>query len=181
MLWTTSSADGLKLLMGNNGSPDASPIQRIRVSGMRCLRFEFASAALRLGLAISAGCASDADLPKTGSLASGTSLGNAAVERATRVATTAACAQAYGLAVDPTRLRAAYLTYETNHGTPRAQLATIGDSYDSAYQRASMACPSSDAADVRADLLRYQAGYFTPRTPPPPPAFDVPTVWGMQD
>jgi hypothetical protein len=148
---------------------------------MRCLRFEFASAALRLGLAISAGCASDADLPKTSSVASGTSLGNAAAERATRVATTAACAQAYGFAVDSTRLRAAYFTYETNHGTPRAQLSTIEDSYDAAYQHASMACPSSDAADVKADLLRYQAGYFTPRTPPPPPAFDVPTVWGMQD
>jgi hypothetical protein len=148
---------------------------------MRCLRFEFATAALRIGLAISAGCASDAGLQKTGSLPSDISPGNAATDRATRVATTAACAQAYGFAVDSTRLRAAYLAYETNHGTPRAQLSTIEASYDAAYQHASMACPSSEAADVRADLLRYQAGYFTPRTPPPPPVFDVPTVWGMQD
>jgi hypothetical protein len=101
--------------------------------------------------------------------------------RSVRVATTAACAQSYGLAVDATKLKANYLSYETRQGVPRAQVATIENRYDATYQAVAGRCPARDGTDVKADLLRYQAGYFTPRAPPPKPPFNVTTVWDMQD
>ena len=104
-----------------------------------------------------------------------------AMARSVRVATTAACAQTYGLAVDATKLKASYLRYETRQGVARAQIGAIENWYDAAYEAATARCPANDGADVKADLLRYQAEYFTPRTPPPDPPFNVKTVWDMQD
>jgi hypothetical protein len=54
--------------------------------------------------------------------------------RSVRVATTAACAQTYGLAVDATKLKANYLSYETRRGVPRAQIVAIKNRYDAAYE-----------------------------------------------
>jgi hypothetical protein len=132
--------------------------------------------------AVTAGCTGgESNIPQNALVSAASAIDADAMARSVRVATTAACAQTYGLAVDATKLKASYLSYETGQGVPRAQLAAIEDSYDAAYQAAAGRCSGKDGADLKAHLLRYQAGYFTPRTPPSEPPFNVKTVWDMQD
>ena len=132
--------------------------------------------------ALTAGCTGgESNIPQNALVSAGTANDGDAMARSVRVATTAACAQSYGVAVDATKLKTNYLSYETRQGVPRVQLAAIENGYDAAYQAAVGRCPAKDGADVKADLLRYQAGHFTPRTPPPDPPFNVKTVWDMQD
>jgi uncharacterized membrane protein len=87
--------------------------------------------------------------------------------RPAQVAFISACAQAYGYSHDPIKLRATYLSYEARHGATQAQLATIGNSYDSTFQaiadlgsRKAGYCSTKDGTAVWADLKRYQSGYF---------------------
>ena len=131
--------------------------------------------------ALTAGCTGESNVPQNSLLTGATAIDGEAMARSVRVATTAACAQTYGLAVDATKLKASYLRYETRQGVARAQIGAIENWYDAAYEAATARCPANDGADVKADLLRYQAEYFTPRTPPPDPPFNVKTVWDMQD
>lgn len=129
--------------------------------------------------ALTAGCTGgESNVPQNALVSAATAIDGDAMARSVRVATTAACAQSYGLAVDATKLKASYLTYETRQGVPRAQFVVIENRYDVAYQAAAGRCPVKDGADVKADLMRYQAGYFTPPSDPP---FNVKTVWDMQD
>jgi hypothetical protein len=130
--------------------------------------------------ALIAGCTGgESNIPQNALVSAAIAFDGDAMARSVRVATTAACAQSYGLAVDATKLKTNYLSYENRQGLPRAQLAAIENRYDATYQAAAGRCPNG--TDVKADLLRYQAGYFTPRTPPPDPPFNVKTVWDMQD
>jgi hypothetical protein len=131
--------------------------------------------------ALTAGCTGESNVPRNSLLTVATAIDGEAMARSVRVATTAACAQTYGLAVDATKLKASYLSYETRQGVPPAQIGAIENRYDAAYEAAAARCPANDGAEVKADLLRYQAEYFTPRTPPPDPPFNVKTVWDMQD
>lgn len=132
--------------------------------------------------ALTAGCTGgESNVPQNSLLTGATAIDGEAMARSVRVATTAACAQTYGLTVDATKLKASYLSYESRQGLPRAQIGIIENRYDAVYEAAAGHCPANDGADVKADLLRYQAGYFTPRTPPPDPPFNVKTVWDMQD
>jgi hypothetical protein len=87
--------------------------------------------------------------------------------RPAQVAFISACAQAYGYAHDPIKLRATYLSYEARHGATQAQLATIGNSYDSTFQaiadlgsRKAGYCSAKDGTAMWAELKRYQSGYF---------------------
>jgi hypothetical protein len=57
--------------------------------------------------------------------------------RAVEVATTAACARAYGYSLDPVRLRETYLNYENRQGASREQLRVVEQSYDATYQQVS--------------------------------------------
>jgi hypothetical protein len=121
------------------------------------------------------------DATTAGAPASGTSQQN----RSVVVATTAACAKAYGYSLDPVRLRETYLAYESKQGASREQLRVIEQSYDGAYQQIagsqSSACSGIDAATVKADVQRYASGYFAPRTPQPKEVFDVNKVWADQE
>jgi len=107
------------------------------------------------------------------------------LSRSVEVATTAACAKAYGYSVDPTRLRETYLGYESKQGASREQLRAIEQSYDATYQQIagpqSTSCSRIDAAAVKADVQRYASGYFAPRTPQPKEVFDVNKVWADQE
>jgi hypothetical protein len=71
------------------------------------------------------------------------------------------------------------VSYEARLGASQAQLASIGNSYDSTYQaisdlgsRKASYCSVKDAAQVRADLKRYQSGYFEARATLPSEASD---------
>jgi len=111
--------------------------------------------------------------------------GTSQLTRSVEVATTAACAKAYGYSVDPARLRETYLGYESKQGASREQLRAIEQSYDATYQQIagpqSPSCSRMDAAAVKADVQRYASGYFVPRTPPPKEVFDVNKVWADQE
>ena len=111
--------------------------------------------------------------------------GTGQLTRPVEVATTAACAKAYGYSVDPARLRETYLGYESKQGASREQLRAIEQSYDAAYQQIagpqSSSCSRMDAATVKSDVQRYASGYFTPRTPPRKEVFDVNKVWADQE
>lgn len=147
-------------------------------------RFAFISSSILIivGVALSAGCTGgQGDFPANALVSSGVTSDNDQTRRPARVATTVACAQAYGLTVDATKLRSTYLGYEARQGTTRTQLATIESNYDTTYQAVLGHCTERDGEEIKADLLRYQAGYFAPRTPLPAPPFDVKTVWDMQD
>jgi len=103
-----------------------------------------------------------------------------AAQRAARVAATSACAQAFGIAHDAVKLRASYLAYEATQGQNRAQLVDVEKSFDETMADARLkdsSCSSQDAKAIRADLRRYQAGYFAKRAEPPKPAFDGKEFW----
>jgi hypothetical protein len=112
---------------------------------------------------------------------------NEPLARSVEVATTAACARAYGYALDPARLRETYLSYENKQGASREQLRAIEQSYDVTYQQIAAqsgqgsSCSGRDAAMVKADVQRYASGYFAPRMPPPKEVFDVNKVWADQE
>jgi hypothetical protein len=111
--------------------------------------------------------------------------GTSQLTRPVEVATTAACAKAYGYSVDPTRLRETYPSYESKQGASREQLRAIEHCYDATYQQIagpqSSSCSRIDAATIKADVQRYAAGFFAPRTPPPKEVFDVNKVWADQE
>ena len=94
--------------------------------------------------------------------------------RPAEVAFISACAQAYGFAHDPAKVRAGYLSYERKRGAPPPQLAAIEKDYDSTYQaigalahRQASLCAAKDGEEVRAELRRFTSGYFEPRQSPP--------------
>jgi len=84
--------------------------------------------------ALTAGCTGESNVPQNSLLTGATAMDGEAMARSVRVATTAACAQTYGLAVDATKLKANYLSYETRRGVPRAQIVAIKNRYDAAYE-----------------------------------------------
>src|SRR5262249_41567956 len=94
-----------------------------------------------------------------------------AAERAMRVATTSACAQAFGHPHDPVKLRMAYLDFETKQGATRAQMVDIEKSYDGAVAEArgrqDSFCSGRDSEEIRTVLRRYQAGYFADKAAAP--------------
>lgn len=94
-------------------------------------------------------------------------------DRASRVAFISACASAYGYANDAAKLRASYIAYESRQGAAGAQLAAIERDYDSTYQdiqslgnRKPSHCSAKDGTQVKAELLRYQSGYFEYKAAP---------------
>jgi len=145
--------------------------------------------------AIHAGCANDSDssiltggntAPNTPavvtvSLASST-------ERPARVAFISACAQAYGYAHDAAQLRATYLSYEAKRGLTNEQMSQIARDYDGAYaaiadlpsSSKSSHCSTKDGSEVRAELKRYQSGYFESKASAANEAFDTSKVWSSQ-
>jgi hypothetical protein len=141
------------------------------------------------------GCSNDID---TSILTGGnTAPGTAAVmtaslpnpnERPARVAFISACAQAYGYAHDAAQLRATYLNYESRQGATSEQLSQIATYYDGHYasiaelpsSSKSTYCSSKDGNDVRAELRRYQSGYFESKTSASIDQFDATKVWSGQ-
>jgi hypothetical protein len=111
--------------------------------------------------------------------------GTSQLTRSVEVATTVACAKAYGYSLDPNRLREAYLGYESKQGATREQLRAIEQSYDATYLQLagspSSSCSGADAATVKADIQRFASGYFAPRRPQPKEVFDVNKVWADQE
>ena len=109
-------------------------------------------------------------------------------ERPARVAFISACAQTYGLAHDAAQLRSAYLSYEAKHGAIGEKLAQITRDYDGAYaaiadlgsSSKSSYCSKEDGNEVRAELKRYQSGYFEDRASSPGEGFDAAKVWAGQ-
>jgi len=109
-------------------------------------------------------------------------------ERPARVAFISACAQAYAYAHDPAQLRATYLNYEAKLGATTEQLSQIATYYDGAYasiadldsSSKSTYCSIKDGNDVRAELKRYQSGYFESKTSASAEAFDATKVWSGQ-
>jgi hypothetical protein len=104
------------------------------------------------------------------------------------VAFISACAQAYGFAHDPAQLRSTYLSYEAKHGAIGEQLSQITRDYDGAYaaiaelgsSSKSSYCSKKDGNEVRAELKRYQSGYFESRGTSSSEAFDVDKLWASQ-
>jgi len=109
-------------------------------------------------------------------------------ERPARVAFISACAQAYGYAHDAAQLRATYLNYEAKRGATSEQLSQIATYYDGAYaaiadlgsSRKSSYCSIKEGNDVRAELKRYQSGYFESKTSASAEEFDATKVWSGQ-
>jgi len=157
-----------------------------------------ATAAAGLMVAVSAiyaGCANDTDSsiltggntrPNTPAMVTATIASPA--ERPARVAFISACAQAYGYAHDAAQLRATFLSYEAKRGLTSEQLGQIARDYDGAYasiadlasSRKSSYCASKDGAEVRAELKRYQSGYFESKTSAADEAFDTTQFWTSQ-
>ena len=142
-----------------------------------------------------AGCSNSADSsilfggqtgPTTGSVVT-TSI-SGPTERPARVAFISACAQAYGYAHDAAQLRAAYLSYESRHGATNDQLSRIARDYDGAYtaiadlgsSSKSTYCATTDGSAVRAELKRYQSGYFEAKAASPSEGFDSTNLWAGQ-
>jgi hypothetical protein len=109
-------------------------------------------------------------------------------ERPSRVAFISACAQAYGFAHDAAQLRSAYLSYEAKRGVIGEPLAQITRDYDEAYaaianlesSSKSTYCSKEDGSEVRAELKRYQSGYFEDRATSSNEGFDAGKVWTSQ-
>jgi len=142
-----------------------------------------------------AGCSNSADSsilfggktgPSTGPVA--TASIPSPTERPGRVAFISACAQAYGYAHDAAQLRAAYLSYESRHGATNEQLSQVARDYDGAYaaiaelesSRKSTYCATTDGTAVRAELKRYQSGYFEAKTASSTEGFDATKLWAGQ-
>src|SRR5215471_11081951 len=141
------------------------------------------------------GCANDVD---TSILTGGnTAPGTPAVmtasfsspnERPARVAFISACAQAYGYAHDAAQLRATYLNYEAKRGATTEALSQIATYYDGAYasiaelgsSSKSSYCSTKEGNDVRAELKRYQSGYFESKASASAEEFDATKVWSGQ-
>jgi hypothetical protein len=108
-------------------------------------------------------------------------------ERPARVAFISACAQAYGYAHDAAQLRIAYLSYESKRGATNEQLSQLTRDYDGAYSAIadlgssskSSYCSTKDGNQVRAELRRYQSGYFDSKTATSGEEFDS-KVWVNQ-
>lgn len=109
-------------------------------------------------------------------------------ERPARVAFISACAQAYGFSHDAAQLRSAYLSYESKHGLVGEPLAQITRDYDEAYaaianlesSSKSTYCSKKDGSEVRAELKRYQSGFFEDRATSSNEGFDAGKVWASQ-
>jgi hypothetical protein len=149
--------------------------------------------------AIHAGCANDFD---SSILTGGNTAANTApntpmvvsaiiaspTERPARVAFISACAQAYGYAHDAAQLRATYLSYEAKRGLASEQMSQIARDYDGAYasiadlpsSSKSSYCATKDGSEVRAELKRYQSGYFESKTSAANEAFDASKLWSSQ-
>jgi len=142
-----------------------------------------------------AGCSNSADSsilfggktgPSTGPVA--TASIPSPTERPARVAFISVCAQAYGYPHDAAQLRAAYLGYESRRGATNEQLSQIARDYDGAYtaiadlgsSSKATYCATTDGTAVRAELKRYQSGYFEARTASSPEGFDSTKLWAGQ-
>jgi hypothetical protein len=109
-------------------------------------------------------------------------------ERPARVAFISACAQAYGYAHDAAQLRATYLNYEAKRGATTEELSQIATYYDGAYasiadlgsSSKSTYCSTKEGNDVRAELKRYQSGYFESKASASAEDFDATRVWSGQ-
>jgi hypothetical protein len=109
-------------------------------------------------------------------------------KRPARVAFISACAQAYGYAHDAAQLRATYLNYEAKRGATTDELSQIATYYDGAYasiadlgsSSKSSYCSTKEGNDVRAELKRYQSGYFESKASASAEEFDVSRVWSGQ-
>jgi hypothetical protein len=109
-------------------------------------------------------------------------------ERPARVAFISACAQTYGFSHDAAQLRSAYISYEAKRGVIGDQLAQITRDYDAAYaaiadlesSSKSTYCSKKDGTEVRAELKRYQSGYFEDRATSSNEGFDAGKVWASQ-
>ena len=85
-------------------------------------------------------------------------------------------------------MRATYLNYEAKLGATTEQLSQIATYYDGAYasiadldsSSKSTYCSIKDGNDVRAELKRYQSGYFESKTSASAEAFDATKVWSGQ-
>src|SRR5215467_4855431 len=145
--------------------------------------------------AIHAGCANDVDssiltggntAPSTPAMATASIV--SPTERPAQVAFISACAQAYGYGHDAAQLRATYLSYEAKRGATSEQLSQIARDYDGAYasiadlgsSSKSSYCSVKEGNDVRAELKRYQSGYFESKTSASAEAFDATKVWSGQ-
>ena len=145
--------------------------------------------------AIHAGCANDVDssiltggntAPSTPAMATASIV--SPTERPAQVAFISACAQAYGYGHDPAQLRATYLSYEAKRGATSEQLSQIARDYDGAYasiadlgsSSKSSYCSKKDGGEVRAELKRYQSGYFETKASAANEAFDANKIWANQ-
>jgi len=106
-----------------------------------------------------------------------------ASDRTALVAQASACGQAFGYSHDPTKLKAAYVSYEAKEGATKSQLDEIEKNYETVYRSIREAgslragrCAGKDSEEVKADLRRYQSGFFTARTPSAEEPFQK-TVW----
>jgi hypothetical protein len=150
-----------------------------------------ASALLALAAVLGGGCGSGSSLAEASrpTLASSEPAAPAgrsvASGRATRVAVTSACAQAYGYPHDAVKLRASYLSFEMKQGANRAQLADIEKTYDAATAdargRQDSVCSGWDGDELRGDVRRYQAGNFSQRSAPANASFDQKAFWDNAD
>ena len=146
------------------------------------------------GSALDAGCSysTDSSILFGGQTAGTTPVPTASIanptERPSRVAFISACAQAYGFAHDAAQLRSAYLSYEAKRGVIGEPLAQITRDYDAAYaaiadlesSSKSTYCSKKDGSEVRAELKRYQSGYFADRATSSNEGFDAGKVWASQ-
>jgi hypothetical protein len=163
-------------------------------ANMRSVATSAASLLVALSV-LHVGCANDVDtsILTGGNVAPGTPAVVTANlsspnERPARVAFISACAQAYGYAHDAAQLRAAYLSYEAKQGATNERLGQIATYYDGAYasiadlgsSSKSSYCSTKQGNDVRAELKRYQSGYFESKTSASTEEFDMTKIWTTQ-
>jgi hypothetical protein len=102
------------------------------------------------------------------------------------VASTATRAQRCGFSFDTAKVKAAYLSYETKQGAAGPQLGKIERTFDAKLTMPSAsgasACSVEESTEIKRDLERYRAGFFSPRNKMEPDEnFESKAFWKDQD
>lgn len=98
-------------------------------------------------------------------------------QRATQVAWTAASARYCAFGLNPQKLKADYLAWESSRGTSADEIASLGTTYDKAFltfydkvKETPGYCSKAKIEEIRPEINRHLAGdYEPPKKPLPPP------------
>lgn len=103
-------------------------------------------------------------------------------QRAVQVAWTAASARYCAFGLNPQKLKADYLAWESSRGTSADEIASLGATYDNAFltfydkvKETPGYCSKAKIEEIRPEINRHLAGDYEPpkKKSPPPKEVDV--------